>query len=212
MYYCADCKTIVTWQWQKGRYYGVCRRRSEACKSFKLLREEEVEDMIVEMLEMLVCPSEEVIEWVATAMREHYKDNIEDLERLETSIKMQVDRLKRMDEGLYDDKLSGEISQERYEEKHGQFVSEITTLNERLSQLDSTQDKRLEQRLVLLKLSQKAAQIYRNKSPEHKRVIISKLFEDLTLKGGILSVKYTKFAKVMARNVLETRKLMEVTK
>ena len=209
---CADCKTIVTWQWQKGRYYGVCRRKSAACKSFKLLREDQVENVIVEMLEKLVCPSEEIINWVSDVMREHYKDNIEDQERLIASVKTQIDRLKRMDEGLYDDKLSGDISQERYEEKHGQFINQITELNEKLSQLDSSLSKRLEQKLVLLELSQKAAQIYQDKSPEHKRVIISKLFEDLTLKGGIISVKYTNFARAIAKNVLETRKLMEATK
>src|SRR5665213_1257920 len=119
-------------------------------------------------------------------MREHYKDNIEDQERLSASIKLQTERLKRMDESLYDDKLSGDISQGKYEEKDEQFVNQTTELNEKLSQLDSSLSSRLEQKLVLIELSQKAAELYRKKSPEHKRVIISKLFEDLTLQGGIL--------------------------
>jgi hypothetical protein len=34
----------------------------------------------------------------------------------------------------------------------------------------------------------------------------------LTLKDGILSVSYTKFAEVIARNVLETNKIMETAK
>lgn len=212
MIQCADCHTAVTWQWQKSRYYGVCRRKSAACKSFKLLKEEDVEQMIVTMLEKLVCPSQDIIDWVAAAMREHNKDDIESQERLAASMQTQVDRLKRMDGSLYDDKLSGDISRDTYDEKHGQFISQITELNEKLSQLDSSMGKRLEQKLVLLELSQKAAQIYRNKSPEHKRLIISKLFENLTLKGGVLSVKYTNFARAIAKNVLETRKLMEVPK
>lgn len=210
--HCADCNTAVTWQWQKGRYYGVCRRRSEACKSFKLLREDHVEDMIVAMLEKLVCPSQEIIEWVADSMREHYKDNVESQERLSASVKTQIDRIKRMDDSLYDDKLSGDITQEKYKEKHEQFLTQTTELNEKLSQLDSSLGKRLEHKLVLLELSQKAAQIYRSKSPERKRLIVSKLFEDMTIKGGALSVKHTKFAKAIAENVSETRKIMEATK
>lgn len=209
---CADCHTMVTWQWQKGHYYGVCRRRSEACRSFKLLREDYVEEMIVAMLEKLVCPSQEIIAWVADAMREHYKTSVESQERLSVSIQTQLERIQRMDNSLYDDKLSGDISQERYAEKHEQFMTQITELNERLNQVDGSLGKRLEHKLVLLELSQKAAQIYRNKSSEHKRLIISKLFEDLTLKGGSLSVKHTNFARAIAENVLETRKIMEEEK
>lgn len=210
--HCADCNTAVTWQWQKGRYYGVCRRKSAACKSFKLLREDHVEALIVGMLKQLVCPSPEIIEWVASAMQEHYKDNIETHERLSASIQAQIERLERMDINLYDDKLSGDISQERYEEKHEQFVKEIKELSEKLSQQDSLLAQRLEQKLVLLELSQKAAEIYENKSPEAKRLIISKLFKNLTIKRGILSVTYTNFARAIAENVLETTKLLGVTK
>ncbi len=39
--------------------------------------------------------------------------------------------------------------------------------------------------------------------------MISKLFEELTLKGGMLSVKYTTFAQAIAENVQETNKIME---
>ncbi len=37
---CEDCGSIVTWQLQKGHYYGVCRRRTDACKQGKMLRED----------------------------------------------------------------------------------------------------------------------------------------------------------------------------
>jgi site-specific DNA recombinase len=209
--HCADCHTAVTWQLQKGRYYGVCRRKSAACKSFKLLKEDHVEGLIVDMLQQLVCPSQEIIEWVASAMQEHYKDNIETIERLTVSIKTQIERLERMDTNLYDDKLSGDISQERYEDKHEQFVKEIAELTNKLDGQDAMLTQRLEQKLVLLELSQKAANIYQTRPPEDKRLIISKLFNDLTIKGGVLSVKYTNFARAIAQNVLETKKLLEVT-
>lgn len=86
-----------------------------------------------------------------------------------------------------------------------------TILNEKLSRLDSSLGKRLEHKLVLLELSQEGAQVYRSKSPEHKRLIVSKLFDGMTIKGGALSVKHTKFARVIAENVSETRKIMEAT-
>ena len=68
---------------------------------------------------------------------------------------------------------------------------------------------RLEQRLAILELSQKAADLYAKKTPEQKRLIISKLFEKLILKGGVVSVKYSKFALAIADKVQKTRNLLE---
>ena len=206
---CEDCGTLVTWQKQKGRYYGVCKRLSEACKGGKMLREDSLEEMITTMLQQLVCPSPEIIEWVAATMRSQHKDDIENREKLVASIQAQLDRISRMDDGLYDDKLAGEITQERYEGKHEQFVEQKTELNERLTKMDKLAGRRLEQRLVLLELSQKAAELYPNKSPEQKRLIASKLFSTMALKGGSLSVEYTNFACAVAEKVQKTRNLME---
>jgi hypothetical protein len=49
----------------KGHYYGAYQRNSEACKNRKFLREDKIEQAIVEMLEQLVCPTPEIIQWVA---------------------------------------------------------------------------------------------------------------------------------------------------
>ncbi len=209
---CEDCGTLVTWQLHKGRYYGVCKRTSEACKQGKMLREDRIEEMVTARLEGLVCPSPEIIEWVANAMRGQHKDSIENREKLVASIQTQLDRISRMDDGLYDDKLAGVITQERYEEKHEQFVSQRAELNKRLSKLDESAGRQLEQRLVLLELSQKAAQLYPRKSPEQKRVIVSNLFSNLTLKDGIISVKYTNFVNIIAEKIQITRNLMEEQK
>lgn len=209
---CEDCSTIVTWQMQKGRYYGACRRRSEACKAAKLLREDQVEEAITTMLERLVCPSPAIIEWVADTMRSRQQDTIESQERLMASIQTQINRLQRMDDSLYDDKLAGNITQEKYDEKHAQFTQELEKLNEQLARLDRSSGRRLEHHLVLLELSQRAARIFTHKSPEQKRLIVSKLFGTLTLRGGSLSVTYTNFAQAIAEKVVKTSKLMEDAK
>lgn len=206
---CDDCGSIVTWQLQKGRYYGVCRRLTEACKQGKMLREDKVEEMIIEELKRLVCPSTEIIDWVASAMREHYKDQIEERERNINNLQGQLRRITVMDETLYDDKLSGEISKERYAEKHAQFVAQQGEIENQLANMDASMGERLEQRLVILELSQKAADLYAKMEYDQKRLIISKLFEKVSLKGGIVSVKYSKFAAAIAENVQKTRNLME---
>jgi site-specific DNA recombinase len=209
---CEDCGSVVTWQKQKNHYYGVCRRLTDACKQAKMLREDKVEETVAAELKRLVCPAPEIIDWVANAMRTQYQDQIAERERMVSSLQAQLSRISAMDETLYDDKLSGEITKERYEEKHGQFMTQKADIESQLTNIDASMGERLEQRLVILELSQKAASLYAQKTPEQKRLIISKLFEKVSLKGGAISVKYSKFAEVIADKVQKTRNIMEAQK
>ena len=206
--HCTSCSGLVTWQLQKGHYYGTCQRTDEACRGRKLLREDKIELEITTMLERLVSPSEEVIQWVADAMRERHKDSIESNQRLASSIQTQIDRLLRLSNNLYDDKIAGEISPKRYEQKHSELMAQKTELEQRLSKIDESFGLRLEKKLVLLELSQKAAELYPNKTPEQKRTIITKLFQQLTYTDASVSVTYTNFTRAIAENVQLTRNLI----
>lgn len=117
-----------------------------------------------------------------------------------------------MDDRLYDDKLAGDISQGKYEEKHAVFAAQRAELQEQLRGIDTSFGNRLDQTLVLLELSQKAAGIYASRTPQQKRLIITKLFKNMAVEGDSLSVSYTDFTKIIAQNVVETRKLIGGTK
>ena len=209
---CGQCDGVITWQLQKCHMYGACQRSKPGCRGHKLLREDKVEAFIVEQLQQLVCPSQDVIDWVARSMRENQRESIENRERLLTSIQKQLDRLRRMDEQLYDDKLAGEIAKERYDVKHEEFTTQMKELEKQKANIDMLADKRLEQRLVLLELSQKAASIYQTRTPEQKRLIITKLFTNITRNQGALSVTYTDFSRAIAQNVLKTKEILGAKK
>lgn len=205
---CEGCGGMITWQRQKNRYYGNCQRLQESCRGMKLLREDRVEEVIMDKLKDLVCPSDEIIAWAADSMRQQYKASIEQHEKIAYSLQAQIDRIGRMDDDLYEDKLSGEISKERYKVKHEQFVAQKVELEKQLSGLEKASGVRLEQKLVLLELSQKAAELYARKSPEQKRLIISKLFGKITAFDGSVSVTYTNFTCAIAEKVQKTIQLL----
>lgn len=180
-----------------------------------MLREDRIEEAIKQMLQKLVCPSQEIIQWVADTMREQHRESIEEKERLCNSIKVQIDRLSRMDDGLYDDKLAGDISAERYAEKHADFTARKQDLENQLQGIDTSLGHRLDQVLVLLELSQKAAEIYAKKTPQQKRLIITKLFKNLVFEGfegESLSVNFTNFAQRIANNSEKSRQILGGTK
>jgi hypothetical protein len=64
----------------------------------------------------------------------------------------------------------------------------------------------------MLELSQKAAQLYLKKTPEQKRLILSRLFEKLAVSAGYVSVSYTNLTRATAKNIEESYILLGGTK
>jgi site-specific DNA recombinase len=205
---CEDCGGLITWQQQKGRYYGSCQQKSNKCKHRKYLREDKVEELVMERLKALVSPSQEIIDWVAQEMRHEQQNIIEQQEAAMAAIQVQIDRIERMDTMLYDDKLAGDITKEVYDVKHQQFTDQKSNLQEQYDSATTEHTTGLEKKLVLLKLSQKAANIYAKRTVEQKRLIITELFESMTSKDTSVSVKYTKLSEAISQNVIKTKQII----
>jgi len=205
---CETCGGKVTWQLQKGRYYGRCQRLKVECKGTKTIREDRVEEQIVNQLNTLICPSTEIIEWVTSELRKRRTGQTETREQMLKALNVQLDRLARMDNELYDDKLSGDISRETYAAKHEQFVSQKAELQAKIDKTAARNTDDVEQRLALLNLSQKAAELWQTRTVEQKRLIIIKLFGSITFNNGSISVTYTNFVKVIADKSIKTREIL----
>lgn len=205
---CELCAGMVTWQLQKGRYYGRCQRLKPVCQGVKLVREDRLEEQIVAQLNNLICPSPEIIDWVSDELRNRRVDQSEACEETLKALNIQIARIERMDSMLYDDKLAGDISREVYETKHAAFAEQKASFEAKRVKVLETNTDDAEQRLALLKLSQKAAEIWETRTIEQKRLIIIKLFGSLTFNNGFISVTYTNFVRVIANNTLKTKEIL----
>lgn len=206
---CETCGGVVTWQLQKGRYYGACQRRNPACKIKKTIREDRLEETIQELLNNLFSPSSKLIDWVTERLQEKRTTTAQAHEDTLESINKQIDRLVRMDSDLYDDKLAGDITKDIYQTKHAAFMEQLNELRSKLASIEDKVNKNdLPQRLALLKLTQMAAKLYQTRTIEQKRVILTKLFSSFTYGNGAVSVKYSKFAEVIASKTLKTKEIL----
>ena len=208
---CGYCSKVVTWEKQKGHLYGACQRDLQECKNNKYLREELAHDTLTEKLDELICPSPEIVEWLINQLEDEYKHSNDAAEEYRKSLEIKLERLSRMDEMLYDDKLAGDITKERYEAKHKSILEQIQTVKDDLSIADSTSAQRHEEAIDLIKLTQTAKDEYldSNITSEAKRLILTELFESVTLKDNSVSVKYTFFAESVAKKSRKTKKIME---
>ena len=205
---CGLCGGVITWQLQKGRYYGACQRLSEQCKGRKTIREDRLEEDIKRMLQNLVTPKPAVVEWAMNELK--LRDESSSLSTRESikGIDIQIERFKRMDSRLYDDKLAGEISREMYQSKHDAFMAQIGELEAEKERLERALDSKTEKIIAFTKLSQKAAELYDTRSIKQKRVIITKLFQNITFEQDFVSVKYKELAQVIANKSLKTREIL----
>lgn len=208
MMYCQDCSGTITWEKHGEVYYGACQRRSDACMGKKYIREDKADEQIRAMLEKLVCPSKKMMQWVLDTMRSRELENVTNREEVISALQSKIARLERMEETLYDDKLAGLISPEKYLTKRQQLIQEKNDLSDQLDRLDESSALQAEYGMTLLELSQKAAEIYPNKTIEQKRLILSEIFHSITASGDTLSVKLTKLAEVIAEKVVETNDML----
>ena len=209
----------ITWQRQKGHYYGACQRRDKRCKErkYKYIREETIQEVIFDELNRMFCPSQTVMEWVLNTMRQDVHKAVDNRQEVEANTRKRIVRLKSMDEALYDDKLTGSITLERYEKKHEQITQEIETLELAMLSFDDTVSERKSRGLYLVELTQKAAMYYKDKDANEKRQILIELFEDIVVNNDSVSVILKEQARRVAecsdksRQILKTLKINDRT-
>ena len=202
---CENCGKAFSWQLQKGAYYGSCQRRLEACKGKKYLREDHVDALFKDMLRELVCPSPEVIAWTMQELKENHQNKINNRDETIAALRLKIERISRMDEELYDDKLSGEISKERYLPKHEQLMADKQAALAELDKVDSADSEQNQKSMTILELSQNAATIYEKRSNDERREILIELFSKMTANGNSVSVTLTDFARSIMQKSRKNR-------
>ncbi len=180
---CEDCGAVVTWQYQKGRYYGSCQRRTGDCKGRRLLREDRLEESLLTRLseidESSLGPKRlrVLIEILHLRQQPYIGDH-----RLLVmkTIKQQINRMERIEDSLYDDKLSNLISEQRYKQKADKLHDELDYLRMRLGRLELVES----QTPVANDKPTSLSGLYVSESKIGKRIIIQKLLK-ITIRGGL---------------------------
>ena len=209
--HCGHCGKVISWEKHKGHYYGACQRNSDQCKQNTYLREEAAEETLVSMMDDLVCPSPAIISWLIKHLDTQFLDSKEMIENHKQSISMRIDRLAKMDEMLYDDKLASEITKERYELKHADIQKQVEKAKDELLIAEETSIDIHRKAIDLIKLTQSAKYEYSSDdlANEAKRTILTELFDSVIFKDNSLSVKYTKFVEAIASRNQKTKQIIK---
>ncbi|HEU4966098.1 MAG TPA: recombinase family protein [Candidatus Saccharimonadales bacterium] len=180
---CKHCQAMVTWQKQKGRYYGVCQRKTDACKGKRMLREDRLEVQLTSLLEELKDPGGKVLIKLEAALRVGQPGAIvgEHREAIIKSLNKQLKRLQDMSDALYDDKLANYISTEKFEHKQQELTAQMLEAQSRLTRLYEMQGKQKEK--LKRQSESPIVNLYLQSLPGQKRTIIAQLYGDILADG-----------------------------
>lgn len=188
MIHCNDCNSSITWQLQKNRYYGACQRHDRVCKSRPMLREDRVEDSIVDILNVTKDRSGKKLARLKEVLNLHRFEGVGAYrDQVITALNKQLERLRIMENGLYEDKLAGLVSKKRYEEKYKDFANQSEQILIRLARLNEAQTPDYPDKVE--KGESKITRLYLNSTPSQKRTILDELSLSLKLVQGELLIE-----------------------
>ena len=208
MFRCELCSGTITWEKQKNYWYGHCNGYKE-CPKKAWVREDRVEDELLDLFEALLCPSQAIMEWVQDALRVKHQKEMQSKELTVKRVREEHDRVSRMLDILYEDRLALRINTEVYDRKQKELSERQASLQIKAIEEDVIANKQFEHGMKILELTQQAATIYKRKPVEKKRIILSQLFSNLTINGQNVRYNYTELVEAIADKTKLHKQLLE---
>ncbi|HSW74870.1 MAG TPA: recombinase family protein [Candidatus Saccharimonadales bacterium] len=186
---CENCDAKFTWSKHKGRYYGACRRQNPICREAPCLREDRVEALVIQKLNDIKDPQGKVFAKLkSTLLVTRPQDIGAYRQSMIDELSRQISKMRKVEENLYDDKLAGYISKEKFEQKRAQLAKQAAEAAERLAMLreiEQSSEPPKEEKTNHAPI----VDLYIKSTPNQKRIIINQLFKKITCKGKEVSIK-----------------------
>lgn len=180
---CGECGGSITSEIQKGHVYCHCNHYKD-CKQKKYTREEVIEAGLVSVMDVFAKLSKKDVEAIRERIKANHSEEIAYKESVINSLTAQYKAVQIKIDRLYDDKLSGDISNEFWAGKNQMLQEEQKALTAQLDRLKDQEAEYFELGLNILELATRAKEIYSKRTPAEKRMLLKHLFKHITLKDG----------------------------
>ncbi|AKM78519.1 MAG: Resolvase [Candidatus Wolfebacteria bacterium GW2011_GWC2_46_275] len=198
--FCGECGGTITWEVQKGHWYGHCNHY-KPCAQKKYTKQGSVEDQLFAYFSEVAPKNEQVLQWLEKALKADHRSEIDYRTSAKDNLLRDLERIEKRFEGLYDDKLDGKILPAFYERKAAEFTEQKETLVQQLANLNKSQDEYYEAGYAIHELALKSRSIYSSPhaTTEEKRLLLSYIFSNITIKDGEIKPEYTSAFEFMSK-------------
>jgi len=196
---CEGCGGVVSWEIQKGNWYGHCNNhiKSRNCPKKTYIKEKEVEAQIDEVFEKMAPKNEEVLKWIEEIIIEENKEQV-------ALSETEIQRLNGMLKGVREKKdkyfeatISREVPIEYCKRKIAECELEEISLESALKKVSDQSDEYQELKLLIHSLAFWSREIYKVATTDEKRLLFSQLFTNFTQNGYEIKPKYNLAAEYL---------------
>ncbi len=217
---CTTCGGSVTWERQKGHWYGHCNGYKRAGMDQKceqrhvFVRQEKVEEKLLPMLLKVAPKNKRVLDVLNEALKESHVDEIARFNSKLAELNMTIERSQRRLEALYEDKLDGKISVETYDRLFKQYSAQKEDATNEIARLNKGNRKYYEAGYAIHELASVAKEIYESEdaTTDDRRLLLSYAFSTIALEGREIKPEYTLAFDFLANWVPRLNKISEPRK
>lgn len=197
---CGHCGCAVVGELRKGKYiYYHCSGHRGNCGE-AYVREEVLAKRYAELLGSIRIDNE-VVTWLARALRESHADIRKEHEAAIARLQVEHDRLQQRIYAMYLDKLDGKVDRSFYEQMSEQWRVEQHRCLEAIASHNTADHACLGEGMRLLELASKARSLFARQSPSEQRRLLNFVFWNSTWKDGELHAQFRQPFDLISKTV-----------
>ncbi len=180
--FCEGCEGVLSWELQKGTWYGHCNNhlRSRYCSKKTYIKEKEVEEQINSVFVKIAPKSEAVLKWIEEIIKE---ENAEQVKSRETEIQRLnglLFNIRKEKDKYFEATIDRKVPLEFCEKRIAECKTEESVIESALNKVVSQSDEYQELRLIIHDLAFKSKEIYQKATVDEKRLLFVQLFTNFT--------------------------------
>lgn len=199
---CGECNGTITAELQKGIVYYHCSHYNN-CTQKPYTPESEIEEQLFGVFEFFKNITLEEAEAIRAKIKENHAQETEYKESTLKTLNSRYTQLQSRLDILYNDRLDQKITTDIWEKKQSEINKEQEDIRVQVERIKNVETKYFEVWLNILDLAYRAKEIYQKRSPEERRLLLSHIFSNLTLKDDKVFPLLKKPVEVLSRRVQE---------
>ena len=210
--FCGSCNRTVTWECQKGHWYGACKQcKAQLSKDKQYIRQSVLEDDLLARICSVAPKDEQILTVLNKALKESHSEEIKLHEAQVESINNSLQRIQQRKRKMYDDRLDERITIQEYDQRIKTFTQEEEDLVEALGKLKSNNTEFYKVGIAIHSLALRAKDIYLSDKAtvEERRLLLSYVFSNITVLRGNITAEYTKGFEFMVKWMPRVNKVLE---
>ena len=185
---CADCGCTITPETSKGHIYYSCTNYHKAHKKRIYVKEAELLEPVLKLLDSINLPDEKVKELVQDLKQATKSENRFFTNTLQ-ELRKEYDKIENRKSKLQDDKYDGSITNYFYDKKFKEYTEKQAKLMTEISKHDKANNQYYITANTILNLAKRARKIFENSEVAEKRQFLNYLLQNCQLKDKNLSYK-----------------------